>query len=317
VVADFISSADIVGETIAAVDRLIDDIRDIPSTSTAVRRLVEGIQGSRLDPGSWPGMVTALRSDEIGRLLRTDPMVRRCQWRQNGADAYDIVEAFVMGWGDAADSLIEAEPPGQTVNAVFLAMGMGAAIRERRTMLHGFLAAANRDARILGLGAGRAPEVTMLAPTGPLELAQWVIADDDPSEDAMLRRNASPRVERRTERPLDALAASAAKHETFDLIYAVDAFDGMTEGEAVALIEQAAGLLAPNGRLVLSAFAADLPEAAYLDAVLDWRPRLRDESLLAPLFARGAPDSAFARTFWRGGSNRVVFGSIERQSWAT
>jgi SAM-dependent methyltransferase len=316
VVADFISNADLVGETIATVDRLIDDIRDIPSTATAVRRLVEGIQSSRLDPAGWPGMVTALRSDELGRLLRTDPMVRRCQWRQNGADAYDIVEAYVMDWGDAADSLIEAEAPGPTVNAVFLAMGMGAAVRERRTMLHGFLAAASRDARILGLGAGRSPELAMLAPTGPLDVAQWVIADDDPSEDAMHRRSASPRVERRVERPADALAASAAKNESFDVIYAVDAFDGMTDGEAVALIEQAAALLAPNGRLVISAFASDLPEAAYLDAVLDWRPRLRDEALLGQLLARGAPDTAFARTVWRGGSNRVVFGSIERQSWA-
>ena len=91
----------------------------------------------------------------------------------------------------------------------------------------------------------------------------------------------------------------------------------MTDGEAVSMIEQAIKLLTPNGRIIVSAFAADLPEAVYLDGVLDWRPRLRDEITLGPVLARAAADGPYARAVWRGGSNRLVFGTIERQSWAT
>jgi hypothetical protein len=68
--------------------------------------------------------------------------------------------------------------------------------------------------------------------------------------------------------------------------------------------------------MVVSAFAPDLPEAAYLDAVLDWRPRLRDEVMLGQLIATAAHHRD-GRSIWRGGSDRVVFGMIERQSWAT
>lgn len=316
-VADFAPGAVLVGETRLDLDRLFTEIRDIPSACTALRRLVEGIETSRNDYSQWPALTAALRSDELGRLLRTDPMVRRCQWRQAGIDPYDIVESFVMGWGDAADSLIEAEPPGVTINTVFLAMGLAAAIRERRTMLHGFLAAAPREASVLGLGAGRSPELALLAPDGPIDVSRWVVADDDPSEDAVQRNSTSPRVERIFARPTDALKAAGARLDRFDLIYAVNLLDGLSDAEAAALIGRAAGLLAPNGRLVVSTFAADLPEAAYLDAVLDWRPALRDDSLLAELLAGASAEGRYAHAVWRGGSNRVIFGSIERQSWAT
>ena len=87
----------IVGEAASEFDRLILDMRDIPSTSAAMSRLVELLRCYRaqLSDGGWRFFVELLRRHELGRLLRTDPMVRRCQWHQADADPYDIVEAFV------------------------------------------------------------------------------------------------------------------------------------------------------------------------------------------------------------------------------
>ena len=141
-------------------------------------------------------------------------MVRRCQWRQPNVSAYDIVEAFVMGWGDAQDALTESEQPGQTINSTFLAMGMAAALRERRAMLYGSFAAVRRGGHVLGLGAGRSPEIDLLAPTGTVEVGKWVIVDDDASDDSAHRKASSSRVERRVMALPDALAAAVAKEES-------------------------------------------------------------------------------------------------------
>jgi SAM-dependent methyltransferase len=168
----------------------------------------------------------------------------------------------------------------------------------------------------MGLGAGRAPELDLVAPTGPIDAAKWVIIDSRPMEDAVYGRPLSSHVERRRASALEGMADAASRQETFDLIYAVDTLDTMRDDQALAVIEQASALLSPNGRVVVSAFAPDLPEASYLDAVLDWRPRLRDEVMLGQLIATAAHHRD-GRSIWRGGSDRVVFGMIERQSWAT
>lgn len=318
VVAELAASAVFVDEARIDIGRFVEEVTDIPSTCAAVRRLVYSLEATQRDPGGWSDAVASLRSDEAGRLLRTDPMVRRCQWRQPNAKAYDIVEAFVMGWGDARDALTECEQPGQTINATFLAMGIAAAVCERRTMLGGFFTATPRHGRILGLGAGRSPELDLLAPTGTINVGKWVIVDGEASEDSVHRKVSSSSVERRIMALPQAMEAAAANQESFDLIYMVDALDAMADdGAAVSAIEQALRLLTPNGRVVVSAFAADLPGALYLDGVLDWRPRLRDELMLGQVLARAAADGQYARSVWRGGSNRVVFGMVERKSWAT
>src|SRR5690349_21511374 len=105
----------IVGELIAEFDRLTLEMRDVPSTMAAVKRLVRLLAEERkrsLDSG-WRLAVELLRGHELGRLIRTDPMARRCQWRPAEKDAYALVEPFVWGWDDAVDAVAETEPAGQ------------------------------------------------------------------------------------------------------------------------------------------------------------------------------------------------------------
>lgn len=317
---EVLSGQRIRSEVVAEFDRLVLDIRDTPSTCDAVRRLVEWLRGLRQQSlgFGWNLFVDVLRGHEVGRLLRTDPMVRRCQWRPPAADAYDIVEAFAMGWDDAPDTLAEAEPPGHTVNTVFLNIGLAAAMRERRNMVHPYLAAAARvggGPAVLSLGAGRAPETDFLAPDGPLDIGHWVAVDPASSEDAILRRRVSSRVEWQTA-PLAGFLDERRTTETFDLIYMIDALDLLDEREAAALLQKAVALLRPNGKLIVSAFAPNLPEAAYLDAVLDWRPYLRGEAELDTLFKATVVEGRLSLSIWRGGTDRVVFGAIQRLSWA-
>jgi SAM-dependent methyltransferase len=318
--SDLLSRERIVGDLLAEFDRLTLEMRDVPSSAGAVRRLVRWLtdeQARALGIG-WRLAVELLRGHELGRLLRTDPMVRRCQWRPADRDPYSLIEPFAWGWDDAGDAVAEAEEPGQTINTVFMAMGLAAAKRERRDMVHTYLSAAARagaGTAVLGLGAGRAPETDLAAPDGPLDIGQWIAVDPTIGEDAILRRRKASRIDWRT-MPLGEFLDTQQGTESFDLIYAIDALDGHDDRTAAALIEKAVRLIRPNGRLIVSAFVPELAEAAYMDAVLDWRPVLRGEGELDALLKGIAVDARMSITTWRGGTERVAFGMLERMSWA-
>jgi SAM-dependent methyltransferase len=318
--SDLLSRERIVGELIGEYDRLTLEMRDVPSTAAAVKRLVRwlGDERKRSLGVGWRLCVELMRGHELGRLLRTDPMVRRCQWRPSEGDAYGLVEPFVWGWDDAMDATVEAEGPGLTINTVFMATGLAAAMRERRDMVRTYLpaaASAGAGTAVLSLGAGRAPETKLAAPDGPLDFGQWIAVDPATGEDASLRRRAS-RIDWRTMPLIDFLDTRRGT-ESFDFIYMIDALDALDDRAAALLVEKAARLLRPNGRLLLSAFATDLPEAPYMDAVLDWRPTLRGESEFAALLKGVAVDGRTSIATWRGGSERVAFAVLERLSWAT
>jgi hypothetical protein len=318
-VGDLLSGDRIAGEFVTELDRLTLDMRDVPSATAAVKRLVLWLRDERARSfgGGWPLCAELLRGHELGRLLRTDPMVRRCQWRQAAANPYRLVEPFIWGWDDTAEAVIEADEPGQTINTVFLAMGLAAAMRERRATIHAYLSAAHpgAGAAVLGLGAGRAPEAAFAAPEGRLDIAHWVAVDPTTGEDAVVRRQKTTRIDRRT-MPLLEFLDTHSGTDSFDLIYMIDALDGLDDREAVALIGRAARFIRPNGRLVLSAFVPDLAEAAYMDAALDWRPALRGEGELDALLKSSRVEGRSSVATWRGGSDRVAFGVLERLSWA-
>src|SRR4051812_10018045 len=98
--SDLLSRERIVGELVAEFDRLIVEMRDVPSTAAAVKRLVRilGDERKRSLNGGWRLVVELLRGHELGRLVRADPMARRCQWRAADKDVYGLVEPFVWGW---------------------------------------------------------------------------------------------------------------------------------------------------------------------------------------------------------------------------
>ncbi len=318
-VSDVLAHDRIAGELVAEFERVILAMRDVPGTVAAIRHLLGWLRDeqARAVGAGWRRCAELLRGHELGRLLRSDPMVRRCQWRPEGASPYALVEPFAWGWDDAVAAVSEAEEPGQTINAVLLATGLAAAMRERRMMVHPYLAAAARagaGAAVLALGAGRAPETRLAAPDGPHRFAEWLAVDPAGSDDAVIRRQKASRVDRRTMPILDFLQAGRGR-ATFDLVYMVDALDGLDDRAAAPVIEAALQALRPNGRLLVSAFAPEMPEAGYMDAVLDWRPHFRDEAALGALLEGAAVDGPTGAATWRGGSERATFGVIERLSW--
>lgn len=304
----------------AQCERLLLAFRDVPSTYGAMRDFVAFLADVRARTGTqgWSACVEAIRRHELGRLLRNDPMVRRSQWRAQGTEPYDVVEAFVREWDDAAESLLEADEAGQSLNAVTVAGPIGSAMRERRDGVRPFLLnAVRRGFRpdILGLGAGRASEADIFADGDRHGIASWTVVDEERGEDASLRRRGLDFPTRRIGQPQDYLA-SAPADARFDLIYAIHALDTLGDDAAIDFLSGAAARLKPNGCVLVSSFAPSLREAVYMDAVLDWRPALRDERMLARLFSSVPLPPSGVGTVWKGASDGVTFGLVERKAWA-
>jgi len=304
----------------AECERLLLAFRDVPSTYAAMRDLVSFLAEARSRAGSegWRIYVEAMRQHEFGRLLRNDPMVRRCQWRAPGVEPYDIVEAFVREWDDAATSLLEAEEVGQSINAVTIAGPLGAAMRERRDGVRPFLLSAVRRGfrpDIVGLGTGRASEAEIFAGGDHHGIASWTVVDEERGDDASLRRRGLEFPVRLTASPEDYLA-NAPADERFDLIYATHALDTLGDDAALDFLNASVARLKPNGSLFVSSFAPSLLEAVYMDAVLDWHPALRDERVLSRLLSSVKLPPSSTCTVWKGASEGVTFGLIERKAWA-
>ena len=301
-------------------ERLLLAFRDVPSTHAALRELNSSLIDLHARSGveGWRAGVEALRQHELGRLLRNDPMVRRCQWRPAGTEPYDIVEAFVREWDDASESLLEAEEVGQALNIATIAGPIGAAMRERRDGVRPFLLNAVRRGfkpDILGLGAGRASEADIFAAGDDHGINSWTVVDEERGEDAGLRRRGLDFPLRRTANPHDYLT-SAPEDARFDLIYATHALDTLGDDDALDFLNGAVARLKPNGCVLVSSFAPSLRETVYMDAVLDWRPNLRDERMMTRLLGTVPLPPHATSTVWKGASDGVVFGLIERKAWA-
>lgn len=304
-----------------AFDRLLETFVDPATTPSFVRRLTSllGEAQRRESRLGWAGIVRALETHEVGRILRTAPMVRRCQWRASGAEPYDIVEAFAHGWDDALDVLVEAEEPGHLLNNAILDTGIGAALRERRSTVQSLVvrrAKADRNARVLALGAGRAPEIIDLMRLDLLPVENWLLVDRGARLPTNRRLGGISRLERINACPESWLETQSAA-ASFDLIYAIDLFDSVDANAFDACLKQALAMLRPGGDLILSAFASDTPELGLMDGVLNWKPATWDVAELKRHLA-SAVDLLPYRVdvaAWTGSGGRVVFGSLTRSSW--
>ncbi|MCP8466512.1 class I SAM-dependent methyltransferase [Pseudomonas sp. ZM23] len=111
---------------------------------------------------------------------------------------------------------------------------------------------------------------------------------------------------------LDDLFYGRAELCHFDLIYSAGLYEVLDEQDARDLTRNLFARLQPGGRLLMSNFLPGIPDIAYLEGLLDWRPHYRSDSALLDLLL-GIPynDIGSARVFHDLG-NCVAFLEVTR-----
>ncbi|MNN43099.1 hypothetical protein D3C81_1573180 [compost metagenome] len=71
----------------------------------------------------------------------------------------------------------------------------------------------------------------------------------------------------------------------FDLIYCAGLYEQLDDASAAKLTRDLLQRLKPGGRLLLSNFRPGVPNIAYLEGLLDWRPQYRSADALQELLS--------------------------------
>lgn len=177
-------------------------------------------------------------------------------------------------------------------------------VRHRRMLLADAIdeaAVATPGAEILSVACGHLREAEWSLALAGNSISRFIAADQDQSSLDKLEADYGDRFPVIAPTPLSVRALLGGKTSTlgrFNLIYAAGLYDYLPDAIARALTEALFGLLHPGGRLLIGNFGTGIPEAAFMEAVMDW-PLLWRTPVEIALFASGiSEDNIASQTVW-------------------
>lgn len=252
-------------------------------------------------PEEWERAIQSARAHPLRELLHLDPFTLRCYAKPRGYTPDGVALDYVL----RARAL--PDPPAHRIAALHGALTNGAtarALRFRRDRIaeeiehHAGTSAAGL--RLFAAGCGHLREWDRVGRAARAGVRELTAFDLDPQNIAAARADYR-------ELPLvghvSRLREIARGDHTFrdmDLVYCCGLLEALPTPAALGLARSLFGMLAHGGTLVLTHFLPGLPEAAYLEAFMDWRMAYRSQSDFFTLVQRGMQE---ATAQWSYGEN--------------
>lgn len=148
-------------------------------------------------------------------------------------------------------------------------------------------------ARILCVDAGHLREAELSSALCHKRFQRFVALDSSPEHLQQVERNYAWLGVETLYASVGQLLAGVAELDEFDLIYSAGLVEQLDDSSAEQLTRQLFRHLAVGGRLLLANFQPGVPNISYLEALLDWRPRYRDDQALLNLLL-GVPYNSIA-----------------------
>lgn len=186
---------------------------------------------------------------------------------------------------------------GNPVALVTSAAPAARAVRFRRAVLaqaidEACLLAGPRSARLLSVACGHLREIELSTHARAGDFDTFVAMDQDVESLRTLQADygtlgiqACPASVRDL---LKGRVAPILQSPPFDLIYAAGLYDYLDEEAARALTAMLFSRLKPGGRLLVANFMPDLPDSAYMEAMMDWWLIYRSDDDMRRLAPPGA-----------------------------
>ena len=314
-----------------AFTRLRQGDEPVPAILDAI---IRGLGGVRLAMSheEWRIFVrNAAAVHPIRDILHEDPFTRRSFEKPRGYAGDAVMIDYVYGYARVnGTSRLGREVMECTTNAA-----TAKAVRYRREVFARIVdeTAARRPLpRILALGSGHLREAFLSTAVHDRRIGQYIALDQDPESLAVVDQSFGQQGVRTVQAsvldlPTGDLArvpggAQGVDHPLhlpslnadrgFDLIYAAGLYDYLWQGAAKELTACAFNMLDPGGRLVVANVMPDIPDAGYMEAIMDWWLVYRTVDQLAAV-ADPIPRAAIAslRTFTDPG-NSVAFLELTR-----
>jgi extracellular factor (EF) 3-hydroxypalmitic acid methyl ester biosynthesis protein len=242
----------------------------------------------RLAPGAWRGFVRdTLRPHPIRKVVHEDPLTSRSFAKPRGIPGDAVMMDLIYGTSSlAAPTGRSAEIHRYTTNRP-----ASRAMRHRRQLLARLIdetAVGRRGARVLAIGCGHLREAELSAAVRDGGLGELVAVDQDAASLEVVARAYGPLGVRTEHESVRGLISGSGALRGFDLVYTAGLFDALDERTAGRLCEAMFGAARPGGRVLLTSFLPGIPDAGYMEGLMDWNVVHRSEPELLGL-AGGIP----------------------------
>jgi extracellular factor (EF) 3-hydroxypalmitic acid methyl ester biosynthesis protein len=247
----------------------------------------------------------------IRAILHEEPFTRRAYQKPRGyagdAPMLDLVytDSRPAGLSDIGNKLYDWALPKPGA----------ASVRARRDILAEIIdrvAAERPAARILSVACGHLREAQRSAAVRDREIEEFVALDQDRESLALVAREQAGHNITPVHSTVRRLLADGTAYGTFDLAYAAGLYDYLDEAVAQALTAQMFRALRPGGLLVVGNFAPELPVIGYMEAVMDWILRYRNEADVERFAARIPRVEMGELVTFRDEPGNVVYLSIRK-----
>lgn len=230
----------------------------------------------------------ACREHPLHALLMQDPFTRRVFEKPGGCADDPVALDYI--YRPVSPELSEL---GEVVHFMTASAGLAKSFVWRQEHLGRYITKAVRSVRhasILSLGCGHLRELDLVRYLHEHIGFQIVVVDEDCTalQEAV---NANPDFNvRPVNTSIDQFLAEAADQK-YDLIYSPRLLDEVDGRAAVDVVARLAGMLAPEGQLILWSWTPEAFGRGYMDGMMDWQKVLRREAeieaLAPPALRRG------------------------------
>ena len=239
-------------------------------------------------PDEWLRLVPVVRAMPGFSRFQEDPFTNHAYSRPRGYPGDAALLDFIYR-SDAVDTRRVSE----TGRAVFRAMRCApapTAVRNRQALvarrIDEIALAHGRPLRIASLGCGHLAEAEKMAALTAGGVERFWAIDQDPASIAEVHRRFPHRAVAGVRATVkDMLRGRSPEVRDLDVFYAAGLFDYLHERAARCLVRRMFDRLRPGGTLLVANFLSDIPDRAYMEAVMDWWLLYRTERELAALDA--------------------------------
>lgn len=296
----------------ASTREQLEDLDVIP----AMDRLRAGLTELRhsLPSSEWRRVahVEARAHPLIGQLHHA-PIARRAFARPRGYPGDAETLDLVYGCGALPAPM---SPLGAALYGYELQMSAALSVRARREYLAALIdeVAAERpgEARMLSVACGHLREAGRSAAIRERRVGAFYALDQDLESLALVHRENGANGVNAMPGSVRTVLRGETKLRELDLVYAAGLYDYLDDGIAARLTEKMFGMLRAGGRLVVANFSDVTPEAALMEAFMDWPLIYREEEEVARFAERIPPAEIATSRIFRDAPGNVVYLELRR-----
>jgi hypothetical protein len=231
---------------------------------------------ARLAPTEWCAFGEQARRHPLHGLLLESPFTRRAFTKPRGYAGDAVLMDLIYG---ASPAGCELSPLGGMLYGIEFDSPCFQSVRTRRGVLAREIddvAAERRNARVLSIACGHMREIEWSRAVREGSVSITAVDQDRESLDVIDQQYGSYGVSTVPGTVGDLLRRTVRFRE-MDLIYASGLYDYLETDLARALTTSLFRMLGPGGRLLIANFTPATRDAAFMEAVMDWRLVYRTE----------------------------------------